>query len=200
MDVNIHMQDAPLPLSLEKFAHKKLERLERYLPNIVDVRLELSKERTRRGEDLAVAQLTIRHYRGALLRTEERVQGDHEAAINQALDKMYTRISRFKGKVLTRKGRERFSATVEELSQAEAEPVPAATEIEYAAIEDAAAEPVIARHKVMELEPMTELEAVAQMELLGHSFFMFMNGETGLVNVLYRRSDNSYGVLIPSHA
>jgi putative sigma-54 modulation protein len=198
MNVQVHMQDAPLTSALEQFAHKKLERLERYLPNIADVRLELSRERTRRGDDLAVAQLTIRHDRGALLRTEERVQGDHEAAINQALDKMYIRITRFKGKMLSRKGRERFSATIEEVSQSEAEPTPASSEIAYADIEAAAAEPVIARRKHIELEPMTEMEAVAQMELLGHSFFMFMNGETDQVNVLYRRNDGTYGVLVPA--
>ncbi|NDJ35213.1 MAG: hypothetical protein GYB64_11145 [Chloroflexi bacterium] len=44
---------------------------------------------------------------------------------------------------------------------------------------------------------MTEEEAIEQMELLGHDFFIFLHGETGQVNVLYRRNDKNYGVIVP---
>ena len=62
------------------------------------------------------------------------------------------------------------------------------------------AEPEVVRHKQVQLEPMTEEEAIDQMELLGHAFFMFLNGQTGKVNVLYRRSEGNYGVLVPEAA
>ena len=48
-------------------------------------------------------------------------------------------------------------------------------------------------------EAMTELEAIEQMELLGHGFFMFKNQESGAINVLYRRDNGGYGVLVPEN-
>src|SRR5512145_70849 len=118
MDVTIHGNNLKITDALEAYARKKLDKLDRYLPNILDIRVDLSHQRSRRGEDLAIAQITIRHERGAILRAEERVPGDMNAAINAAVDNMYRRIQRFKGK-RQRKGRERFTATLEELTAAE---------------------------------------------------------------------------------
>lgn len=55
--------------------------------------------------------------------------------------------------------------------------------------------PKIARVKRFELEPMTEYDAEAQMEALGHNFFVFLNANTGLVSVLYKRNDNNLGMI-----
>ncbi|MFQ3567220.1 MAG: ribosome-associated translation inhibitor RaiA [Aggregatilineales bacterium] len=192
MDVTIHGLNLKVTEGLEAYARKKLDRLDRYLPNITDIRVELSEEHTRRGENLARAQITVRHKRGAILRAEERVNGDIEAALALAVDNMYRRIERFKGK-RSRKGRERFTATVEELSIAEALPEtsPAAEE----PIEEP--ELPVKRRKQVIVTPMTEEEAVEQMELLGHTFFMFLNGATGTINVIYKRRAGDYGILIP---
>jgi putative sigma-54 modulation protein len=197
MEMKIHSQNLPVNEALEEYATKKLEKLDRYLPNIADVRLDLERERTRRGEDLTVAQITVRHRRGAILRAEERVSGvDQEdliSAVNQALDKMYRQIQRFKGK-RNRKGRERFSATVEELSMAEAVPIGEdMAEDEEALVLEA----LVNKRKEVMVTAMTEREAVEQMELLGHSFFLFFNDATGSVNVVYKRRSGDYGVLVP---
>lgn len=197
MEMTIHSQNLHVNEALADYAKKKLEKLDRYLPNIADVRLDLEREHTRRGEDLTVAQITVRHKRGAILRAEERVNGvDQEdliIAVNQALDKMYRQIQRFKGK-RNPKGRERFSATVEEVSIAEA--VPLADD--FADEEEALlAEAQVNKRKDIMVTAMTEREAVEQMELLGHSFFLFFNDTTGSVNVVYKRSSGDYGVLVP---
>lgn len=197
MEMTIHSQNLHVNEALADYAKKKLEKLDRYLPNIADVRLDLEREHTRRGEDLTVAQITVRHKRGAILRAEERVNGvDQEdliIAVNQALDKMYRQIQRFKGK-RNPKGRERFSATVEEVSIAEA--VPLAND--FADEEEALlAEAQVNKRKDIMVTAMTEREAVEQMELLGHSFFLFFNDTTGSVNVVYKRSSGDYGVLVP---
>ena len=107
MDVIIQGHNLRVTDALESYTRKKMDKLDRYLPNIYDVRIDLSSERTKRGEDLAIAQITIRHSRGAILRAEERAPGDINAAINSAVEKMYRRIQRFKGKRI-RKGRERL--------------------------------------------------------------------------------------------
>src|SRR5690606_15473052 len=158
-----------------------------------------STQNSRRGGTVRIAQLTVYHRRGAILRAEESVNGDFEAAINLAIDKMYRRIERFKGKrVAKRKGAERFSATVEELALAEELPEEV-TSVEPEEIAEAAeqAAEVIVRRKQVNLTAMTEAEAIEQMELLGHDFFMFYNADSGSINVLYRREAGGYGLLLP---
>jgi putative sigma-54 modulation protein len=193
MDIQIQGHNLRVSESLSSYVQKKLGKLDRYLPNIMDVRVELGREHTRRGEDLAVAQITVRHRRGAILRAQETIPGEIEAALNLAVDKMYRQIYRFKGK-RTRKGQERFSATLEELGIAESIP-----EVEYDGelIEEPSAEPQVVRRKNVAVIAMSEEEAIEQMELLGHTFFIFFNQATGSINVLYQRRAGGYGVLNP---
>ncbi len=189
MNITIQGRNVKVTDTIESYARKKVEHFDRYLPNIVDARIDLNHEHTRRGEDVVAAQITIRHSRGAILRTEERTTGDIIAAINGAVENMHRRIQRFKSKRI-RKGKERFSASLDELNAAEAIP-----DVEEFVDEGSQAE--VVRHKEVPVVAMNEAEAVEQMELLGHAFFMFFNGETGSVNVLYKRSGGDYGVLIP---
>lgn len=188
MNFTIQGRNVKVTEAIEAYARKKVEHFDRYLPNIVDARIDLNHEHTRRGEDLVAAQITIRHSRGAILRTEERTNGDVMAAINGAVDNMHRRIQRFKSKRI-RKGKERFSASIEELDAAEAIP-----DVEEFA-DDTPNE--VVRRKEISVIAMNEAEAVEQMELLGHAFFVFFNGDTGSINVLYKRSSGGYGVLVP---
>jgi putative sigma-54 modulation protein len=194
MDITIHGHNVTVTDALENYARKKLDKLDRYLPNIAEIRVDLGHEHTRRGEDLVSAQVTIRHKRGAILRAEERTTGDILLAVNGAVDNMHRQIQRFKGKH-SRKGRERFSATLEELTVAEAIPD----------VEEYVDEPVsetqqsdIVRRKEITVVAMNEGEAIEQMELLGHNFFAYFNAETGNINIVYKRTAGGYGVLIPS--
>lgn len=210
MELNVHGQNFTVTEHIEEYAKKKLGKLNRYLPNISEVDLELTRDNTKRGEDLTIAQITLRHSRGAVLRAQEKIRGEnHDAAqkaINAASEKMYRQIERFKGKRVDRKRRgqsskelNRYYATEEEISMAE--PVPNYEEI--AAEQESAAEaqngmaPNIVRRKDVALAPMTEEEAIEQMELLGHTFFMFLNADTTEINVVYARAGGGYGILIP---
>ncbi|MBE2182576.1 MAG: ribosome-associated translation inhibitor RaiA [Anaerolineae bacterium] len=197
MNIQIYSNNFRITDQIEAFAHKKLEKLDRFLPKIAEVRLELEREHTRRGEDIITAQITVRHERGAILRAEERHPADPQTAINLAIDKMYKQIARFKSK-RNPKGREKFSASLEELSLAEALPLEnASAEIRYDALEDAAETPAVVRHKEVLLTPMSEAEAIEQMELLGHTFFLFQETSTEDITLLYRRRDGTYGILKP---
>jgi putative sigma-54 modulation protein len=195
MDVIIQGHNLKVTETLDSYTRKKLDKLDRYLPNIYDIRVDLSSERTKRGEDVAIAQITIRHSRGAILRAEERSPGDINSAINSAVEKMYRRIQRFKGKRV-RKGRERFTATMEELNVAEEIPDIEAFE-EEPEIEENDAQTDVIRRKEVSVSAMNEAEAIEQMELLGHTFFVFFNDATGSVNVLYKRAVGGYGVIVP---
>lgn len=197
MDVTIEGSNVRVSDELEQYALKKLERLDRYLPRIRLVEVDLSHEHTRRGSDLVSAQITLHHERGAILRAEKKVENEIRHAIDGAVDRLYRQIQRFKGKRV-RRGRDRFVASSEELSLAEDIPDVAAFDDAFVQAGEALPEVPIARRKDVELQPMTELEAIEQMELLDHDFFMFFNADTLIINVLYRRRGGAYGLLVPN--
>jgi putative sigma-54 modulation protein len=142
--------------------------------------MELAIESTRSAEDRQVAQLTIRS-KGVLLRSEER-SGDMFTSVDMVMDKIKRQIDRYKSK---RRGRLRST-------QAE-EPLDIVGEED----EEEESTTRIARVKRFRVTPMGAEEAVEQMELLGHNFFMFYNADEGEINVVYARRDGTYGLIQP---
>lgn len=163
---------------LRAYVEKKVGKLDRYLPSIDEARVELSVEKTKSAQDRQVVQVTLRSH-GKILRAEEK-SADMFASIDAALDKMYRQIARLKGKQ-RRRGRP---------SPGEMPPIPLVTEEDEGEAE-------IVRVKRFRVNPMEEEEAVEQMELLGHDFFIFLNVSTDRLSVLYRRRDGNYGLLEP---
>ncbi len=188
MDLKIHARNVEVTSRLQDHVERKVSKLDRYLPNIHEVRVDLAIERRKQGQDQCIAQLTLRNTRGVILRAEEKRQPDIYAALDVALDKMYRQIERYKGK-RKRKGGGRYPEPELEM----VEPVPLDEEPE----EEEEEKLVIVRRKQVALVPMSEEEAIDQMELLGHSFFIFFNAETARIGVLYRREDGNYGALEP---
>lgn len=189
MELKIHTRNVDVTPRLQEHVEKKVSKLDRYLPNIHEVRVDLAVERRKQGQDQSIAQLTLRNSRGVILRAEEKKEADIYAALDRALDKMYRQIERYKGK-RKRKGGGKFAEA--DASLEAAEPVPIALD----SAEDEAKVDIVRRKRV-NLVPMTEEEAIDQMELLGHDFFIFLNAETARMGVLYRREDGNYGVLEP---
>jgi putative sigma-54 modulation protein len=163
---------------LRQYVEKKTGRLDRYLSNIQETRVELSIEKTKSAQARQVAQITVRS-NGIILRAEEKSH-DIFASIDAVTDKMYRQIARFKGRRRDKRG------------HTNEEPLP--LEIEEIEEEEA---PRIVRVKRFTMIPMDPDEAIEQMELLGHDFFVFYNPETESVNVVYRRADGNYGLLQP---
>lgn len=180
MELNIRGKNMEISNRIRGYVEKKAARLDRYLPHIDNALVELTRESAKSSEDRHIAQLTIRT-RGTILRAEERAT-DVFTAIDAVLDKMYRQIMRYKTR---RRGRSR---THEEELMALIE--------EY---EDEAPKRIV-RTKRFLVIPMDEEEAAEQMELLGHDFFLFLNGNTGELNVIYRRRDGNYGLIEPELA
>ena len=198
VDITIHGDGIRVSEALDHFTRTRVDKLDRYLPNIAHVGVEIAIIRTHRGADIAIAQITVQHARGAILRAEERMDIENRDtirfAITKAVDKLHRQIDRFKSKRKSKnqKVREKYRATVAELDIAEDVP-------EYAVSDsdEAAAPAEILRRKQVELIPMNEDEAIEQLELLDHNFYMFMNPDSTEVNVLYRRDSGGYGILVP---
>lgn len=183
MEVTIRGRNVQVTPRLQDYVEKKVGKLDRYLPTINEAHMELATEKTRNAQDSQVAQLTIRS-RGTILRVEERHQ-DVFAAIDAVLDKMYRKIGRYKGK-----RHDRSRAGSEEIS---GEELPVQVPVEEPAGR-------IVRVKSFRLVSINPEEAIEQMELLGHDFYVFFNAEVGQMNVLYRRKDGNYGLIQPEMA
>ncbi|MCA9971873.1 MAG: ribosome-associated translation inhibitor RaiA [Anaerolineales bacterium] len=184
MDISIHGHNMDVTTRLKNYVEKKTGKLDRYMPSLESVRVDLSTESTRSAIERQVAQVTIRDNRGTILRAEER-SNDIFAAIDAVVDKLYRQISRYQGK-----RRRKFRGGNNE-EMVVAEPLPVAIE------EAEEEEQTIVRYKRFTLHPMSTEEAIEQMELLGHDFFVFFNMEDDAVNVLYKRHDGNYGLLQP---
>jgi putative sigma-54 modulation protein len=181
MELTIKGKNMEVTDRLRDYVHQKVGRLDRYLPTISEAWVELSVEGTRAAEDRQVCQLTVRS-NGTILRAEER-SDDMFTSIDTVLGKMYRQIARYKGK---RQNRWRGAGMA-------AEPLP--MEFVDMDVEEEGAR--IVRSKRFPMTPMHTEEAVEQMELLGHDFYIFFNSSVDAVNVLYRRRDGNYGLLQP---
>lgn len=175
---NLHLND-----SLEKHMNLKVEKLDRHLPQLEIVHVDIAFHRAaRNAADKFSAEITVRGKGGLLLRAEEHAE-DAQLAFDTALDKLERQIERFKGKHYHGRGDGRSAAEA-------AEPI----------LDDDTGEPsaLVAKRKRFILVPMSEEEAVMQMRDLGHeNFFVFYNATTSRINVVYRRRNGSYGIIDP---
>jgi putative sigma-54 modulation protein len=182
MELSINGYNMEVTPRLHNYVEKKTGRLDRYMPNLIEIRVDLSAEKARSAVERQVAQITIRDNRGTILRAEES-SNDIFAAIDAVIDKLYRQIKRYRGK---QQRRIRGFDPEESLG----EPLPFAEE-------EGLEEQSIVRYKRFPLHPMSAEEAIEQMELLGHDFYVFFNAEEEGINVLYKRNDGNYGLLQP---
>ena len=164
--------------TIEEYAKRRVGKLDRYLPSISEGKVEISQVDTKLPEQRFTVQVTL-DSKGTLIRAQEKAE-DIRTAIDKVMDALTSRIERYKGKLYD-KGRgislARQGAGIE-ASEAE---VPKK----------------IGRTKHFLIKPMLEDEAINQMELLGHDFFLFINADTEKLNLLYRRKNGDYGLIEP---
>ena len=159
--------------ALRSYAEKRLGRLERQLPDS-QIELQLSAENNPSIKDSHIAEATIRT-KGPVLRARESSH-DMRASIDQLVDKLERQVTRYREK---RGRRRRVSRQVPD----EGIPMPE--------------EPQIVRTKQFAVKPMTAEEAVLQLELVGHDFFVFRDADSNEVNIVYRRRQGGYGLIEP---
>ena len=171
---NLEVSDA-----IRSYAEQKLAKLERQL-NDPRVELELTVERNPSIAANHVAEATI-WTNGPVLRARES-SSDMRASIDQLVEKLERQVKRYRsqGRARRRKGA-RGNGPMEET-------IPVVPD---------EAEPMIVKTKQFAVNPMTPEDAVLQLELIGHDFFVFRSADTGDVNVVYRRRDGNYGLIEP---
>lgn len=168
---NIDVTDA-----LRENALKKISKLEKYFNPDVEAQVTLSVQKNHH-----IIEVTI-PFGGIILRGEE-VTEDMYSSIDKVLEKLEKQIRKHKTR-LERKLRENSFKQVDSI------PIdPDDKEEAY--------NPLIVKTKRFAIKPMPVDEAVMQMDLLGHNFFVFLNAETEEVNVVYKRKDGRYGLIEP---
>jgi putative sigma-54 modulation protein len=172
---------------LREHAEKKLSRLERLLPRVDDVVVEVEHEETRSAAHRYAVQLTV-HSAGSILRAEERA-ADPRQAFDAATEIVSRQARRHKKRLHDRHraGSPEYEPPVE----------PAALEPEDDEEFDEYLLGKVVRVKHFEAKPMSQEEALAQMDLIGHDFFLFLDAATRDYALIYKRKDGDYGLLAP---
>ena len=162
--------------SIKEYAEKKISKLDRYFPEEADAFVTFAVEKKNR----CVVELTIRSQNGTLFRAQEE---DDDGDMRGAIDKAVTFIDR-----RIRKNKTRLAKNLR--ADALVSDVPA----EFDLVEDAEFD--VVRTKRFTVKPMGVEEAILQMNLLGHSFFVFRNTDAlDAICVVYRRNNGGYGII-----
>jgi putative sigma-54 modulation protein len=173
MQLSVKGRNLEVTDAIRAYAEEKVQRMTRYLEHIVSGTVYLSVEKHQQ-----IAEVTLR-VRDLTIRAEESTD-DLYSSIDLVAEKLERQILRYK---------ERIAAHVSRSGGREVwEAAPAA-----AAVEDLQ----VVKTKRFAVKPAEVDEAVLQMDLLGHNFYVFRNARTDEVNVVYRRRDGHYGLIEP---
>jgi putative sigma-54 modulation protein len=187
MEITIRGNDVEITDELRQLAARRLDGFDRLLGRVVDAKLELRRTHQRTTTGAVAAQMTIQTGRN-LLRAEER-DTDPLRAIEKVLAKMERQVRRYHEKRADRRG--------PRPGPIDKTPPAAAADGDGDEPESMAA---LVRTKRFTVKPMDPEEAIEQMELLGHDFYLFHNAEDAQINVVYRRRDGTYGLLAPERS
>jgi ribosome hibernation promoting factor len=163
--------------SLKDYALQKLGKLEKHLNDAARLELELQVEKNPSISQNQIAEATV-WTKGPVLRARES-STDMKASIDQLVEKLERQARRYRDKRRRGPTRGNHDQGVEAIPVVPSE------------------ETVIVKTKQFAIKPMTPEEAVLQLELIGHDFFVFQNADTNEVNVVYRRRDGNYGLIEP---
>lgn len=180
LNFNIRGENIEVTPAIREYVETKIEKIDRYfneeLNSTANVNLKVYNDKQTKVEvTIPMKNLT--------LRAEER-HTDMYAAIDLIVDKLERQIRKHKTKV-NRKFREREGVGTYFATTEAASTEPEVSEEEYA----------IVRTKTFDLKPMDQEEAILQMDMLGHNFFIFTDAESNGTNIVYKRKDGKYGLI-----
>ena len=177
MELQIAGTNTEITPAAQRYIGRKIGKLNRHLPDIIDIKVEISDEKTRSPLQRYLARVTVNGgTAGSVLHGEERGE-DLFKAVDRVVAVMTRQAERHKGKLYDRG---RGSPLARGKSLREERPAPR-----------------VVKTKHFVIEPMNREEAIAQMERLGHDFFLFVDAGAQEVRLLYRRDDGDYGLIEP---
>ncbi|HET9828386.1 MAG TPA: ribosome-associated translation inhibitor RaiA [Nocardioidaceae bacterium] len=202
MDIVLNSRHCELSDSFRDHVEEKLARLEKHDHRVIRVEVEVEKERNPRQADRAVRVELTAFSKGPVVRAEACAE-DKMAALDQAIDKMAAQMRRAADRKRVHRGRHTPTSVARAL--AAVEPSPNGVAGAAAAAQDQHQDagpltvvgdgPLVVREKVHPASPMTLDQAMYEMELVGHDFFLFVDKDSDRPSVVYRRRGYDYGVI-----
>jgi putative sigma-54 modulation protein len=173
MEIIIHGDKIKVTDAMKDYIEEKLGRLNKYLENSDEIRANVI---VKVKGHLQTMEITI-PLKSFILRSEE-TQEDFYAAVDKTIDKLERQIRKNKTKLMSRPSKPSYDFNFEMIE-----------------IEEEKEDNKIVKRKTIEVKPMDEEEAILQMELLGHQFYMYKDADTNKPAVVYKRNDGNYGVI-----
>ncbi len=173
MKVKVIGKNIEVTEALKNIIEKKISRLDRYFNPDVEAQTTLGVQKNRHTIEVTIP------FNGVILRSEEQ-NDDMYISLDIVVDKLERQIRKHKTKL--EKRNHGTSLKFQGIPQ-------------YTNTEEEDMDPKIVKTKRFAFKPMSAEEAVLQMELVGHSFFVYMNDDTSEVNVVYKRKDGNYGLI-----
>jgi putative sigma-54 modulation protein len=182
MKLIVKGRNGDVPADVRAYAEEKVGKVDKILNSfIVEGEVELFKEKNPAIENNRVAEITI-FTKGPVIRARESAT-TYQAAVDLAGAKIERQARKIHGKFVDKR---KHAPAMDQI--VEVPPLP--EEVDEA-------EGSVVKMKTIDLKPMTSDEAIMQLELLQHDFFVFADAETDGVAVLYRRNDGDYGLIAP---
>ena len=173
MKVIVNGRNVEVTPAIKSYAEEKISRFERYLSNITEAAVTLTVEKYRHKTEVLLK------VNGIMIQAEG-TTGDLYSSIDEVVDKLETQVKKYKEKLVSHRKGEGRSAVLSET---------AADEPETGRI---------IKKKRFDMKPMSPDEALMQLDITGHNFFVFANQSSGSINVIYRRDDGNFGLIEPT--
>lgn len=180
VQITIRGKNVPVSDSLKNYVEKKLSKLTRYFDSIQEAQVVVSTV-----SDSYSVEVTIPLNGGIILRGEELSRENYYEAVDLVAEKLEKQIHKYRTKLYRKLRHQGLKDLIAEMGED--------------TDDTKKDEPIIVKTKHFPIKPMLVDEAIMQMNLLGHDFFVFSNAETGQANVVYRRKDGKYGLIEPEY-
>ena len=173
MEIIINGDKLKITDAMKKYIEEKLEKLNKYLENSENVRASIMVK-VKNHEQRVEITIPLKAY---ILRSEE-AKEDFYAAVDKTIDKLERQIRKNKTRIMSKQSKSNRDFDIAAFAE-----------------DDSDDEKKILKRKKVEVKPMNEEEAILQMELLGHQFYMYKDRDTDQVAVVYKRMDGNYGII-----
>ncbi len=173
MEIIIHGDKIKVTQAMNDYINEKLDKLNKYLESSETVRANVLVKVNNNQQTVEVT-IPLKKF---ILRSEE-TKEDFYAAVDKTIDKLERQIRKQKNRIMSKQLKPSFEFNFEVIEEPEDKE-----------------EAKVLKRKKIEVKPMSEEEAILQMELLGHQFYMYKDAETNNPAVVYKRKDGNYGVL-----
>ena len=174
MEIQIRGEKIKITDAMRNYIEEKIGKLDKYLENSENVHAHVIVK-VKGHEDTVEITIPLKSF---ILRSEE-TQEDFYAAVDKTIDKLERQVRKNKTRLMSKKVQPSYDFNFDSI------------ELET----DEKETNKIVKRKTIEVKPMNEEEAILQMELLGHQFYMYKDSETNAPCVVYKRNDGNYGVI-----